>query len=63
MKPAHEPGHMLVVDDNRLNRLLLTHALEQNGHFVFTAENGKVAMEMLRTKHSMYFCSILICLK
>ena len=50
MKPAHEPGHMLVVDDNRLNRLLLTHALEQNGHFVFTAENGKVAMEMLRTK-------------
>jgi len=50
MKPTHEPGHMLVVDDNRLNRLLLTHALEQNGHFVFTAENGKVAMEMLRTK-------------
>ena len=35
MKPAHEPGHMLVVDDNRLNRLLLTHALEQNGHFEF----------------------------
>ena len=50
MKPAPEPGHMLVVDDNRVNRLLLTHALEQNGHLVETAENGKIAMEMLRSK-------------
>jgi len=50
MKSSHEPGQMLVVDDNRVNRLLLTRALEQNGHLVSTAENGKVAMEMLRTK-------------
>ena len=50
MKPSHQPGHMLVVDDNRVNRLLLTHALEQNGHLVETAENGKIAMEMLRSK-------------
>jgi len=50
MKCSHEPGQLLVVDDNRVNRLLLTHALEQNGHLVATAENGKVAMEMLRAK-------------
>jgi len=50
MKPSHEPGNMLVVDDNRVNRLLLTHALEQNGHIVSTAEHGKIAMEMLRSK-------------
>jgi len=50
MKPSHEPGHMLVVDDNRVNRLLLTHALEQNGHHVSTAEHGKIAMDMLRSK-------------
>jgi class 3 adenylate cyclase len=50
MKPSHEPGQMLVVDDNRVNRLLLTHALEQNGHLVVTAENGRIAMEMLRAK-------------
>ena len=50
MKPSHEPGHMLVVDDNRVNRLLLTHALEQNGHHVSTAEHGKIAMEMLRAR-------------
>jgi class 3 adenylate cyclase len=50
MKSSHEPGHLLVVDDNRVNRLLLTHALEQQGHQVQTAENGKIAMEMLRSK-------------
>lgn len=50
MKPSYEPGHMLVVDDNRVNRLLLTHALEQNGHRVSTAENGRIAMDMLRAK-------------
>jgi len=50
MKFSHEPGQMLVVDDNRVNRLLLTRALEQNDHKVSNAENGKVAMEMLRSK-------------
>jgi class 3 adenylate cyclase len=50
MKSSHEPGQLLVVDDNRVNRLLLTRALEQNDHRVSNAENGKVAMEMLRSK-------------
>ncbi len=50
MKSSHEPGQLLVVDDNRVNRLLLTRALEQNEHHVSNAENGKVAMEMLRSK-------------
>ena len=50
MKSSHEPGQLLVVDDNRVNRLLLTRALEQNDHRVSNAENGKIAMEMLRSK-------------
>ncbi len=50
MKSSHQPGQMLVVDDNRVNRLLLTRALEQNGHVVFTAEHGRIAMEMLRSR-------------
>ena len=50
MNPSHGPGRMLIVDDNRVNRLLLTHALEQNGHHVSTAENGRIAMDMLREK-------------
>ena len=50
MKSSHEPGQLLVVDDNRVNRLLLTRALEQNEHKVSNAENGRIAMEMLRSK-------------
>lgn len=41
-------GHMLVVDDNRMNRLVLGHSLEQEGHSVEFAENGKQALEMMR---------------
>jgi class 3 adenylate cyclase len=41
---------MLVVDDNRVNRLLLTHALEQNGHLVSAAENGRIGMEKLKSQ-------------
>ena len=50
MKSSHEPGQMLIVDDNRVNRLLLTRALEQNGHHVSNAENGKIGLEMLKAK-------------
>jgi signal transduction histidine kinase len=40
-------GHILVVDDNRINRLKLSHTLEQQGHTVWLAENGLRALEML----------------
>lgn len=48
MKVAHEPGNLLIVDDNKVNRILLARGLEQNGHKVETAENGKQALEKLR---------------
>src|SRR5262249_40993917 len=50
MTAKHEPGHLLVVDDNKVNRVLLTHGLEQEGHEVESAENGRQALEMLRAK-------------
>jgi adenylate cyclase len=50
MIAKHEPGHLLVVDDNKVNRVLLTHGLEQEGHAVESAENGRQALEMLRAK-------------
>ena len=40
-------GSLLVVDDNRVNRLLLGRALEQLGHAVAFAENGREALEAL----------------
>jgi adenylate cyclase len=42
------PGRLLVVDDNKVNRLLLGRGLEQQGHRVAFAENGRHALEMLR---------------
>jgi adenylate cyclase len=41
-------ARLLVVDDNKVNRLLLTRGLELQGHTVASAENGRMALEMLR---------------
>jgi len=43
-------GHLLVVDDNKVNRLLLGRSLEQQGHRVDFAENGRQALEALRAQ-------------
>jgi class 3 adenylate cyclase len=40
-------GRLLVVDDNKVNRLLLIRTLELQGHRGVGAENGRVALEML----------------
>ena len=52
MTSARSPqtGDLLVVDDNRVNRLLLGRALEQLGHTVTFAENGREALEALRQR-------------
>jgi adenylate cyclase len=44
------PGRLLVVDDNKVNRLLLGRSLEQQGHTVEMAENGRQALEMMHAK-------------
>jgi len=49
MRSAHEPGYLLVVDDNKVNRILLARGLEGDGHKVETAEHGKQALEKLRS--------------
>ena len=48
MRSTHEPGKLLIVDDNKVNRILLSRGLEADGHKVETAENGKQALNMLR---------------
>ena len=40
-------GRVLVVDDNRVNQLLLGRSLEQQGHSVEFAENGRRALDLL----------------
>ncbi len=41
-------GRVLVVDDERMNRMLLRRALEIQGHAVAEAENGRQALDRLR---------------
>ena len=41
-------ARLLVADDNKVNRLLLARSLEQQGHRVALAENGRIALNMLR---------------
>ena len=41
------PGRLLIVDDNKVNRLLMTRSVEQLGHTAAVADNGRIAMEML----------------
>ncbi len=48
MRDLHGAARLLVVDDNKVNRLLLARSLEIQGHNVATAENGRVALEQLR---------------
>jgi CheY-like chemotaxis protein len=43
-------GHILVVDDNRLNRMKLAHSLQQEGHSSAAAENGRQALDMIRAE-------------
>jgi adenylate cyclase len=49
---SSEKGDVLVVDDNRVNRLLIARSLEQLGHRVAFAENGRQALEVLRGRHT-----------
>ncbi|HEY7208412.1 MAG TPA: adenylate/guanylate cyclase domain-containing protein [Gaiellaceae bacterium] len=48
---ASSPGTILIVDDNRVNRLLLGRGLEHEGHTVVFAEHGRDALELLRREH------------
>ena len=45
---TRERTELLVVDDNRVNRLLVARTLTQLGHGVCFAEHGRQALEMLR---------------
>ena len=48
--PRNGAARLLVVDDNKVNRLLLARNLELQGHSTASAENGRVALEMLRAE-------------
>jgi adenylate cyclase len=43
-----DAARVLVADDNKVNRLLLARSVELQGHRAASAENGRVALDMLR---------------
>jgi adenylate cyclase len=45
---ADRGAKLLIVDDNKVNRLLLCRSVELLGHRTATAENGRVALQKLR---------------
>lgn len=45
---AESGSRLLIVDDNKVNRLLLSRSVELLGHRTATAENGRVALQKLR---------------
>jgi adenylate cyclase len=47
---AARPSRLLVADDNKVNRLLLCRSLELMGHHVASADNGRSALEKLRSE-------------
>jgi adenylate cyclase len=47
---SESAARLLVADDNKVNRLLLSRSLELQGHRVKCAENGRIALEMLRAE-------------
>ncbi|HVF85770.1 MAG TPA: response regulator [Abditibacteriaceae bacterium] len=44
----NEPGRILIADDDRMQRMLLTRTLTQQGHSVEAVENGQQVLEMLQ---------------
>jgi PleD family two-component response regulator len=46
-REGNSRGHILVVDDNKINLMMLTRALTSQGYRVTTAQNGGQALEIL----------------
>jgi len=47
---AERGARLLVVDDNKVNRLLLARSVELQGHRAALAENGRIALELLSSE-------------
>ena len=60
MQPTSRPGSILVVDDNRVSRMILTRALHEQGFQVTTAEHGQGALALLRSNGGPSFDVVLL---
>ncbi len=47
---AEDSSRVLIADDNKVNRLLLSRSVELLGHRVMLAQNGRIALEKLQSE-------------
>ncbi|MDP9836182.1 DNA-binding NtrC family response regulator [Neorhizobium huautlense] len=52
-------AHILVVDDDPVQRRLLKNAVERHGHSCHLAENGRIALEFLRRNRAQFNAVVL----
>jgi len=50
---VRDRASILVVDDDPVNRAMLTAALERDGHRVVTAEDGRPALDLVRSEEKV----------
>jgi signal transduction histidine kinase/ActR/RegA family two-component response regulator len=56
MAPGMKPAYILLVDDVKVNLIVLSSMLQQWGHRIETATNGRQAIELMRTnKYDLVF--------
>ena len=47
----NETGSILIVEDDPINRILLSTCLHEEGHTIRTTENGRQALDLLQSEH------------
>ena len=60
MKKKFYNNRVLVVDDNELNREIVTEILENNGFQIEAAADGSIAVEMIKNSEENYFDLVLM---
>lgn len=57
---AEDSGHILLVEDNEINRDIVNVMLTESGYKVDSAQNGAEAVEMLKNAEEDYYCVVLM---
>src|SRR5436190_15609224 len=59
-RTASRPLHVLLAEDNQVNRQFVTRVLEKRGHVVTTAVNGRLAIEAIELRKPQSFDVVLM---
>jgi CheY-like chemotaxis protein/tetratricopeptide (TPR) repeat protein len=57
---VNETSHVLIVDDNQINRMMISRAVADLGHRFTTANDGQAALELLRAGEAEPFDAVLL---